>query len=181
MGSPRDVQRGVTRVERVSHFVNVAFAISVAVASTAVSLAQAPVADPYGFDIEVALSPKAAAELAARHEQVTAYASYFGQPAPGAEKHVDEVGQIDLANQTKTVAANSGAFHFDGPAIDPRRLALIDGTVMVNLNVASARKSSEDNLLACDFIQGALADVRKAAITLHCGLISEDPVTVVKP
>ncbi|MGH8182995.1 MAG: hypothetical protein ACREPH_04975 [Rhodanobacteraceae bacterium] len=61
------------------------------------------------------------------------------------------------------------------------RLAMLDGPVMVNLNVASARKSSEDNLLACDFIEGKLTDVQKAPVALHCGLISGHPQTTMKP
>lgn len=54
---------------------------------------------------------------------------------------------------------------------------------MVNVNVASARKSNQDNLLDCDFIDGAVAKVRKnAPITLHCYLIDEKhPETELKP
>ena len=150
----------------------------------ATAAAQAGTPDPYGFDVDIVLTPKAAAALATRQEGLFLFASYAGAPRKSAEKYVDAIGQIDLVGHDAqmTIPGRSGTIHFKGPAITASRLALIDGPVMVNLNVASARKSSPDNLLACDFIDGKLADVRKTApITLHCGLIDEHPNTVVKP
>src|SRR5690606_13529748 len=44
----------------------------------------------------VTLSKKAAAKLAAEKEGIVVYASYYGDPKKSAEKHADEVGQIDL-------------------------------------------------------------------------------------
>ena len=58
----------------------------------------------------------------------------------------------------------------------------ITGGVKVNVNLYSARHSSSDNILACDFIDGSLADVVKAQpVTLHCGLITENAKTALKP
>lgn len=143
----------------------------------------APASDRYGFDLDIVLSPKAAATLAARHEGLYLFASYYGDPKPGATKYADEVGHIDLTrgSTSHTIPGHSGPVHFTGPELAAKRLAMIDGSVMINLNVASARKSSPHNLLSCDFIDGKLADVRKAPVALHCGLIEEHPATVVKP
>ena len=60
-------------------------------------------------------------------------------------------------------------------------LKWVEGDVKVNLNVASARKSSSDNLLGCDFIDGPLSKVQKQPVTLHCALIEENYDTELKP
>ncbi|WP_163268859.1 hypothetical protein [Chelativorans alearense] len=137
-----------------------------------------------GFDLKVTLSKKAAAKLAAEKEGIVAFASYYGDPKRGAEKHADEIGQIDLTPQDEEVEISGSGGHarISGAKVDTKRLDWLAGPAKVNVNIASARKSSSDNLLDCDFIDGALADVRKAPITLHCFLIEEEhPDTEMKP
>lgn len=137
-----------------------------------------------GFDVDVTLSKKAAAKLAAAKEAIVIFASYYGDPKKGAEKHANEIGQIDLTPQDEQVAVpgTGGQVHISGAKVDTKRLDWLAGPAKVNVNVASARKSSPDNLLACDFIDGALADVRKAPVTLYCYLIEEKhPDTELKP
>lgn len=165
---------------RLASLAALALAATVCAAATP---ARPAAADNYGFDIDIALSKQAAATLATRHEQLFLFAAYYGDPNRQSGKYADEAGHIDLTTQsvTMTVPGRSGPVHFRGPQISARRLAMLGGPVMVNLNIASARKSSADNLLACDFIDGKLADVRKAPITLHCGLIDERPATSMKP
>lgn len=140
--------------------------------------------DRYGFDVDIVLSPKAAATLAARHEGLFLFASYAGAPKKWAAKYVDQIGQIDLVGHSVGMNApgRSGLVRFKGPTIATKRLTMIQGPVLVNLNVASARKSGPDNLLDCDFIDGKLADVRRhSPIALRCGLIEEHPDIAVKP
>ncbi|MGK9171115.1 hypothetical protein KXR53_32785 [Inquilinus limosus] len=154
------------------------------VASALALAASAAVAEEtLSFDINVTLSEKAAAKLASQKEGIVAFASYYGDPKRSAEKHVNEIGQIDLTPQDEEVEipGSGGNAHISGANVDLRRLDWLAGPVKVNLNVASARKSGPDNLLACDFIDGALADVRKAPITLHCSLIEENPDTKMWP
>jgi hypothetical protein len=137
-----------------------------------------------GFDVDVTLSKKAAAKLAAEKEGIVVFASYYGDPKRSAEKHANEIGQIDLTPQDEEVAipGTGGRAHISGAKVDTKRLDWLAGPAKVNVNVASARKSSSDNLLNCDFIDGALADVRKAPVTLHCYLIEEKhPDTEQKP
>lgn len=154
-------------------------------AAGALALAAFPAAadETLGFDINVTLSEKAAATLAARKEGIVAFASYYGDPKRSAEKHADEVGQIDLTPRDEEVEipGSGGRAHISGANVDQKRIDWLAGPVKINLNVASARKSGPDNLLACDFIDGALADVRKAPITLHCSLIEENPDTKAWP
>lgn len=136
-----------------------------------------------GFDIDVTLSKKAAARLASQKEGIVAFASYYGDPKRGAEKHANEIGQISLSPQDEEVElpGSGGRAHISGAKVDTKRLDWLAGPPKVNLNIASARKSSSDNLLSCDFIDGVLADVRKAPIALHCSLIEEHADTKLKP
>jgi hypothetical protein len=154
------------------------------VASALTLTALPAVADEkFSFDINVTLSKKAAAKLASQKEGIIAFASYYGDPKRGAERHANEIGQIDLTPQDEQVdiPGSGGSAHISGANIDAKRLDWLAGPAKVNLNVASARKSSSDNLLACDFIDGALVDVRKAPITLHCSLIEEHTDTKMWP
>ncbi|QPC42047.1 hypothetical protein HW532_04580 [Kaustia mangrovi] len=138
-----------------------------------------------GFDVEVTLSRAAAAKLAAQKEGIVVFASYYGDPKRSAEKHANEIGQISVSPKDETVEipGSGGRTHIAGATVDTRRLGWLSGPARVNVNVASARKSDPDNLLDCDFIDGAVADVRKTApVMLHCYLIAEDhPDTRMKP
>jgi uncharacterized protein YecT (DUF1311 family) len=136
-----------------------------------------------GFDVNVTLSKKAAAKLAAEKEGVAAFASYYGDPKKSAEKHANEIGQISVSSEDEWVQmpGTGGQAHISGAKIDKQTLNWVDGSVKVNVNVVSARKSSSDNLLSCDFIDGPVANVQKQALTLHCALIAENYETQLKP
>lgn len=137
---------------------------------------------PLGFDLDISLSAKAAERLHRAKEGLTVDARYYGDPTPGAEKHADEVGQIDLGGERLLLPGRAGPVHVSGTKVLTDRLAWIAGGVKVNVNVYSARLSSSDNLLACDFIDGAVAQVVQAQpVHLRCALIEEDPKTEVKP
>ncbi|CCV04225.1 conserved exported hypothetical protein [Mesorhizobium metallidurans STM 2683] len=136
-----------------------------------------------GFDINVTLSKKAAARLAAKKEGIVVFASYYGDPKRNAEKHANEIGQISLEQKDEQVEipGTGGHAHISGAKVDTKRLDWLAGPTKVNVNIASARKSSSDNLLNCDFIDGPLSDVQKEPVTLHCGLIEENVDTKLKP
>ncbi|TIO06832.1 hypothetical protein [Mesorhizobium sp.] len=135
------------------------------------------------FDVTVTLSKKAAAKLAAEKEGIVVFVDYYGDPKRSAERHANEIGQIDLEQQNEEVAipGTGGHAHISGAKIDTKRLDWLAGPPKVNLNVASARKSSSDNLLGCDFIDGPLSAVQKQPVTLHCALIEENYDTELKP
>jgi len=138
----------------------------------------------FSFDINVTLSEKAAATLAQKHEGIKAFASYSGYPLNIADKLVNEAGLIDVSHQPEwsDVPSKGGLAHITGKSIDPNTLKWVDGAVMVNVNIVSARKSGPDNILDCDVIDGPIPDVKdRAPITLHCALISEHPGTEVLP
>ncbi|MER8594580.1 hypothetical protein NKH33_23910 [Mesorhizobium sp. M1182] len=135
------------------------------------------------FDVNVTLSKKAAAKLAAEKEGIVVFASYYGDPKPSAAKHANEVGLIDLTphDEEVEIPGTGGHARISGAKVDAKRLDWLAGPPDVNVNVASARKSSSVNLIGCDFIDGPLSNVQRAPVTLHCGLIEEHVDTKLKP
>lgn len=129
-----------------------------------------------GFAVNIVLTERAAATLEAQHEGMILLVDYYGWPQKSAEKHADEIGQIGFGPTRRIgVSGKAGSYHVPGEALDPKRLAWLDGSVLVNVNIASARLSSPDNLLSCEIIDMPLAQVARTANTLHCGLIEGDP------
>ena len=129
---------------------------------------------PYGFAVHVTLSPKAAAKLSRLRETITISASYFGDPAPRAQSHTDEVGQIDLGRQQIEISGAGGAGVIDGHRLRRARLAwLAKPQPQVNVNVYSSRHSGPDNLLDCAFFQDLVAVARRRPMELSCKLIGE--------
>lgn len=137
----------------------------------------------FGFDIAVSLSNKAREELHSRREPLVALVSYYGDPTKQAERHADEVGHIQLSPSASTVELPVGAtqVQVSGRQVRRERLAWIEGPVMVNVNIVSGRRSSPDNLLSCDIIDGPLQTVQKAPVKLNCSLITEHRETAVRP
>lgn len=154
---------------------------ALACACVLAGISTAVAASDFGFNVDVVLSPRAAATLAANKEAITLYVEYFGDPKPDALKHANEIGQIDVQRRRGPVddelvalPGTGGLAHISGVNIDPHRLAWVEGPLKVNVNVASARKSGPDNLLACDFIEATVAEVQKhSPVRLDCWLIAE--------
>lgn len=136
-----------------------------------------------GFDVSISLSDKAKEELHLRREPLVALVSYYGDPTKQAERHVDEVGHIQLSTSASTIELPLGEtrVHISGQQVRRERLAWIKGPIMVNLNIVSGRHSSPDNLLSCDFIDGPLTDVQETTVKLNCSLITEHRDTVLRP
>ncbi|MGH8182996.1 MAG: hypothetical protein ACREPH_04980 [Rhodanobacteraceae bacterium] len=82
--------------------ITIAICVFIAALPVAPAQAQTGTQDKYGFNIDIVLSPKTAATLAARGEQIMLFAAYFGDPKKSAEKHADEIGHIDLTRHDTT-------------------------------------------------------------------------------
>lgn len=129
-----------------------------------------------GFDVSIVLTDKAAAALQTRRERMVLMVEYYGWPKPEARRHADRVGRIDFGpSRMIGVPGASGTYRVPGERLPPERLAWVDGPVSVNVNVISARRSSPDNLLDCDFIDMPLAEAAGRRHGLRCGLITGDP------
>ena len=134
-----------------------------------------------GFGFDITLSPKAAQRLAASGEGITIGASFYGVPNKRGQKHANEIGNIDLGYEQIDMPGAADAAQVTGRTIDAKMLDYIDGHAMVNVNVYSSRKASEDNILSCDLIDGQVQSIQGQTITVHCGLIEENLPLQTKP
>lgn len=132
------------------------------------------IAQPPGrLDIRVIMSPGAGRELASRSEAIIVAAFFYGDPAPHARRYADETGRIALHRREEALPAAGGTARFALGQIPARARARVRGPLLVNVNVYSARRSSPDNLLSCDFMDGPVPGTRRMPVTLHCALIVE--------
>lgn len=144
--------------------------------------ASASAQQPMGFDLDITLSPKATDRLRTTKEGITVSARYYGDPTKRAQKHANEVGQIDLGGETLQLAGHASHTHVSGRKVLANRLGWIGGNAKVNVNVFSSRRASKDNVLACDFIDTDVAQVVNVQpVELHCALIEENAQTRLKP
>ena len=129
--------------------------------------------NPFAFTVQIILSPAAAQRLATAKETIMVSAFYYGVPRLSAPAGAaDEMGQVHLGNQDIELHGAGNAV-FDGHVVDQKRLAFVDGDPQVNVNVYSGRRSSERNVLNCDFFEDAIQLAQAKPIAIHCGLLGE--------
>ncbi len=148
---------------------------------TTLALAQPAAAGQLGFDLTLKLSDKLKTELTARNETIIVRASYYGEPNEAAASEIDDMGYIQLGEQEIELQPLDAPVAISDAPVPPAKLALLTGKPLVNVNVFSGRRSSEDNLISCDFIDGPVEDLRAVPTEIYCGLITEDPATMMKP
>ncbi|MCO5055358.1 hypothetical protein [Thermomonas sp.] len=135
---------------------------------------QGDAASPYAFSVDITLSPPAAQQLSRHRETIKLAAFYYGLPKPGLPEGIDnEMGQVFLGETELEIPGADGRAHFDGKGVQTSRLRYIEGEPQINLNVYSGRRSSEDNLLDCDFFEDAVRVAHAAPLKIHCKLIGE--------
>ncbi|NLH83080.1 MAG: hypothetical protein GX458_19890 [Phyllobacteriaceae bacterium] len=130
------------------------------------------------FDLVLSLSPAALAELTKIHEQVTIAAMYAGEPTKDAQKKKidDEIGEVNLGHEeiTRPMTASTTTVSFVGKGFDAKRLKWVKpGTAKVLINVYSARKVNDDNLLDCGLFEDTYAAAAAKPIEISCKLIAE--------
>lgn len=148
--------------------------ILLALAATGAAAQRAPARPALGFTLEISYSPRAAAEMARRHEALTISAYYEAEPSRAGARHANEEGGINLGDDTLTVPGRSGPVAVTGRGFLPARLAWIrPGTIRVNVNLYSARRSDPDNILDCGLVEGPLAQIVGRTHPVRCKLIGE--------
>lgn len=130
------------------------------------------------FDLVLALSPAALTELTKIHEQVTVAAMYAGEPTKEAQKKKvdDEIGEVNLGSEeiTRPMTAATAKVSFTGKGFDAKKLKWVKpGTAKVLINVYSARKANDDNLLDCGIFEDKLTVAATQPIEIFCKLIAE--------
>jgi hypothetical protein len=134
--------------------------------------ASAAALSPYAFDINLTLTARAAERLASTDERVMVDAMYYGLPvsddAPGIDKEDMEIG---LGASEIEVAPESAAVKVTGEGFDATYLKSVKGDPEVLVNIYSARKTHENNLLNCGIYQGPVSMAQKKPVEIQCDLI----------
>ena len=138
---------------------------------------------PFGFQVQVTLSPKAAERLSSLSEGITLSSFYYGEAAKkptkaeirAAEQDGQQAGQIEIPGDTVTIAGMPGTAEMPGRALGKKEAALYGRNVVrVNVNVFSARLHSEDNLLDCALFDDEVAIAKAKPVEILCRLIGEE-------
>ncbi len=125
------------------------------------------------FYVNVTLTEKARRRLEESKETIIVSASVYGEPKKNSPVKVNDVGLVDLVNNRQIELPGAGRVQFNNLVISATKLdQLVSKDYTVNINVFSGRRSSQDNLLACDFFDGKISKIQPG-ITLKCGLIGE--------
>ncbi len=129
-------------------------------------------ADPFSFVVDVSLSKKAATLLRERKERIVVAAIYEGFPVAAKVNMAGDEGMIGLGTEEIELAGSAGRAQVTGRKLIRARLSWVK-TLMVLINVYSARRSSPDNLLACDVFEDTLAKAQRRPIAIFCTTLDE--------
>ncbi|MFO1104828.1 MAG: hypothetical protein U1E34_01910 [Amaricoccus sp.] len=121
----------------------------------------------FAFVVEVGLSPRATAQLAATGGGLIVLASYYGVP-----KQAGQANPVSQVASESVLVPGAGAAHLTGAGLTREALDRLAGPPFVNVNVA-AELSSPDNLLVCDYFDGPLARATAGPVLLRCALAEE--------
>ena len=128
---------------------------------------------PYGFDVNLTLTQRASEMLASTDEAVNVAAMYYGEPVSETSPGIDEHGmEIGLGRDDIEVAPKSALVVAPGTGFDATNIASVKGEPEVLINVYSARKTHETNLLSCGIYQGPISMAQKKPVEIKCDLIN---------
>lgn len=134
---------------------------------------------PYGFEVQLTLTPRAIEKLAAMSEMVTIAGMYWGEPSETGKPRADDIGQINLGRDDINVQPASRTVLVPGAAIDPSVLETdVTGAPQVLVNVFTARMAHEDNLINCGIYEGPISMAQAKPVDIKCDLIepaAEEP------
>ncbi|GLS45940.1 hypothetical protein GCM10007884_39310 [Methylobacterium brachythecii] len=132
--------------------------------------------------MQVSLSPKALQKLTTLSESVAVNSFYYGKSATKPTRadikraHAEgrEPDQIEMAGDLVTLPAAGGVAGLPGRNLDATEVAAVGSNPLrVNVNVFSARKAAQDNLLDCDLFEDELQLARAKPVIIGCRLIGE--------
>jgi hypothetical protein len=107
------------------------------------------------------------------HESVLVIAYFDGNPLPGKGKENSPMRGVVLGNDKKLVDTNSIATFADTKISQSHWNDLADKDYYVTINVVSARKTSNDNLLDCDVPMARVSTFVGKSTQVLCRLIGE--------
>jgi hypothetical protein len=123
------------------------------------------------FKVEITLTDKAAEKLKSSGDMLEIDAYYLGTPRAGDTTPVNDNGDIELGQDSKTISGPAtvtiGNSEYDGSLLEH----LIDREAHLLINVNSS--TQEENILECDIFENKLSVAVKDLVKLNCKLIGE--------
>lgn len=125
------------------------------------------------FEIEISLIPKAKQRITGSNETIVIDIYFTGDPIDSSKVQFEEDGTFYAGAAKREI--NYGEIASFSDIKFPRSIydQLIDKDVSFNVNVYSGRKSSPDNLLHMDFLDGKLSSLVNKRSKLNGKLIGE--------
>lgn len=125
------------------------------------------------FSIAVKLSESAQKKLQGMHESVLVIAYFDGDPLPGKREDNSPMRGVVLGSDKKLVDPNNVATFADTKISQSHWDDLADKDYYVTINVVSARKTSNDDLLDCDDPMDRISRFVGKSTQVLCRLIGE--------
>lgn len=152
--------------------------LAVVAVAACLPLAATAAEAPPKLTLTVTLSPAAFAKMSGMKEHVTASVRYAGDPTKAAQKKgvENEIGEIELGDEdlTAPVTGPSLSFAFVGKGFKAANMKWVaPGSQRLSINVYSARKVADDNLLDCGLFDGTFAEAAARPVAMTCKLIDE--------
>lgn len=127
---------------------------------------------PHAFEVNLTFTPRAIEQLEATKERVIVDATYFGMAISETAPGVDDYGQeVSLGGDMIEIAPGNARVKAPGAGFDATNIASTKGEPEVLVNVYSARKTHEDNILSCGIYQGPVKMAQKQPVDIRCDLI----------
>ncbi len=132
-------------------------------------LLSAPMAHAEGVTVKVHFDKASLKALTKAGERVKISGYFYGEPAPKATLQADEMDQIYLSGEEYTIWPADQTVVFGQSLVK----APVDQVVepFLNVNIFSARFTSEDNILDCDIVDDSVKVLGAAEHVLNCKLI----------
>ncbi len=118
--------------------------------------------------IDLVFEPGVASALKKRGEWVVISAWYYGEPVSEAVP-VDEMGLVYLGAEEATVFATDQRLVLGGMTAGAPTAWVVEP--QINVNVYTARKTDENNLLDCGIVEGPVAGMAQGVQQITCRLL----------
>lgn len=132
-------------------------------------LATPALAQETTISLHISFDAASATKLQESGEMVVVSSYFWGDPVPGNVLPVNEMGQLYLGGEQATVWPNAQTISV-GHSLAGGPVGNVEAP-MVNVNVYSARITSEDNLLDCGIVDGPTDALSKSTQEITCKLI----------
>ena len=134
------------------------------------------------YKVQVTFTPRTITRLKDIGEKVAIANMFYGLASKAtldADK-ADGVGQVQLGETMRDIEPQNQVVTVAVPPFQPAKTAQTEGPPLLLINVYSARKKHEDNLLDCGIFDAELAKAEAETILIECDLI-EAEVTEPRP